>query len=84
MARASAARPGSAGRNAAALSSSRPSSQGSPPPAKVVIKDFTGLSTNIDAADLPEGAARQQVNVVAERVGYFQIRMGFVRVKFRN
>ena len=73
MARASAARPGSAGRNAA-----------SPPPAKVVIKDFTGLSTNIDAADLPEGAARQQVNVVAERVGYFQIRMGFVRVKFRN
>lgn len=84
MARRAAARPGGAGQPATSLASSRPASQGSAPPAKVVIKDFTGLSTNADSADLPEGAARQQVNVVGERVGYFQVRMGFVRVLFRS
>lgn len=73
-----------AGHITTSISSSRPSSAGSPPPAKVVIKDFTGLFTNVDSADLPEGAAREQVNVVGERVGYFQVRMGYVRVLFRS
>ena len=84
MARRAAGRAGGAGRDLTSIGSSRPSSQGSPTPAKVAIKDFTGLSTNADSADLPEGAARQQINVVGERVGYFQVRMGFVRVKFRS
>ena len=84
MARRAAARTGGGGQTAPALGSSRPASQGSPPPQKIVIKDFAGLSTNADSADLPEGAARVQVNVVGERIGYFQVRMGFVRVLFRS
>ena len=59
-------------------------SSGSAPPAKVVIKDFSGLYTNYDASDIQVGAAQQQVNVIGERVGYLQVRGGFVRVLFRN
>lgn len=59
-------------------------SPGSPKPAMIVVKDFTGLYTNYDAADVQVGAAQQQVNVPGERVGYLQVRMGFVRVLFRS
>lgn len=50
----------------------------------VIIKDFTGLYTNYDAADVQIGAAQVQLNVSGERVGYLQIRQGFVRVLFRS
>lgn len=59
-------------------------SPGSPPPQTVVIRDFTGLYTNMDAADIPVGAAQQQVNVSAEQQGVFHVRGGFVRVLFRS
>lgn len=59
-------------------------SPGSPKPAMVVVKDFTGLYTNYDAADVQVGAAQQQVNVIGERVGYLNVRGGFVRVLFRS
>lgn len=57
---------------------------GSPTPQQVVIKDAGGLYTNFDASDIQVGAAQQQVNVVGERTGYIQVRMGFVRVLFRS
>lgn len=59
-------------------------SPGSPKPVMVIIKDFTGLYTNYDAADVQIGAAQVQLNVSGERVGYLQIRQGFVRVLFRS
>lgn len=59
-------------------------SPGSPKPQQIVIKDFTGLYTNYDAADVQVGAAQQQVNVGGERPGYLSIRGGFVRVLFRS
>lgn len=59
-------------------------SLGSPDPRKIVVKDFNGLFTNYDGADIQVGAAQQQVNVPGERVGYLQCRMGFVRVLFRS
>lgn len=59
-------------------------SYGSRPPAGITIKDFTGLYTNYDAADVQVGAAQVQLNVTGERVGYLQVRQGFVRVLFHN
>lgn len=59
-------------------------SPGSPKPAMIVVKDFTGLYTNYDAADVQVGAAQQQKNVPCERVGYLAVRGGFVRVLFRS
>ena len=57
---------------------------GSPSPKGIVVKDFPGLFTNYDASDIQVGASQQQVNVPGERVGYLQVRMGWVRVLFRN
>lgn len=66
------------------LSSSMAASPGSPPPQAVIIKDATGLFTNNDAADIPPGAAREQVNVCAEMPGVVRVRMGYMRVLFRD
>lgn len=62
----------------------QPSSPGSQPPSKIIIKDMTGLYTNTDAADIPPGAAREQVNVCAEQEGVFRVRMGFVKIFFQD
>jgi len=61
-----------------------PQAGGSQKPNQVVIKDFTGLFTNYDPADIQVGAARDQVNVIGEKVGSFQVRAGYVRVKVRS
>jgi hypothetical protein len=66
------------------LDSTAPASPGSPPPQSVVIKDAGGLFTNNDAADIPPGTAREQVNVCAEMPGAVRVRMGYVRVLFRD
>lgn len=52
--------------------------------AKVVIKDFAGMISNDDPADIEPGAGRLQVNVSAERKGELRPRMGWARVKFRE
>jgi hypothetical protein len=64
--------------------STAPASPGSPTPQAVVIKDAGGLFTNQDAADIPPGTAREQVNVCAEMAGLVRVRMGYVRVLFRD
>jgi hypothetical protein len=51
---------------------------------KVVIRDFAGLVTNADPADVPAGSSPRQVNAAAERPGELRPRMGWARVKFED
>lgn len=53
-------------------------------PEKVMMRDFAGLVTNVDAEDLPPGAGRVQVNVRGDRPGELRPRSGWVRIKFED
>lgn len=57
---------------------------GQPEKTKVVIRDFAGLVTNGDPLDIEVGAAKRQVNAIAERPGELRPRMGYSRVKFED
>lgn len=55
-----------------------------PEAAKTVVRDFGGMASNADPADIEPGQSRRQVNVKAERPGELRIRMGYLRVKFED
>lgn len=48
----------------------------------VVAADFPGVLENIDARDLPAGAAEEQVNACSVLVGELTVRRGLREVTF--
>jgi hypothetical protein len=49
---------------------------------RLVLKDFPGLVTDADPHDVPKGAAREQLNVAAERPGELKPRLGYRLLRF--
>jgi hypothetical protein len=52
------------------------------PRSTVEAKDFSGLVTNADPADIPVGAAEDQVNCASMTLGELQVRLGYRQVTF--
>lgn len=50
----------------------------------VEINDFPGMLSNIDARDLPNGAAESQVNVTSVVAGELRSRLGMREVTFES
>ena len=51
---------------------------------KARATDFPGLASRIDPDDLPDGAAREQVNLTSHRPGVLATRPGFLAVTFEE
>lgn len=50
----------------------------------VDARDFPGMMTNVDPLDIPEGAARVQVNLTSDRPGELAVRPGAKQVAFED
>jgi hypothetical protein len=48
------------------------------------MRDFAGLVTNIDPADMRPGTAREQVNISCVRPACLEVRPGYRPVKFED
>lgn len=51
-------------------------------PARVEIKDFQGMATDIDPHDAPSGLAVVQVNLEGMKRGQAESRRGYRKVRF--
>lgn len=58
--------------------------QAQKPLAKVDMKDFAGLVTNIDPADVRPGTAREQTNLTSARPAELNVRPGFLIVRYED
>lgn len=54
------------------------------PIARVQMRDFAGLVTNIDPSDVRPGTAREQVNVMSARPAMLETRPGFLPVQYED
>jgi hypothetical protein len=54
------------------------------PLVRTEIRDFAGLVTNIDPADVRPGTAREQVNVTSARPATLEVRPGYRVVQFEE
>lgn len=52
------------------------------PAARIEIREFVGMTQNMDAHDGPEGLAREVVNAESKVPGTLQSRKGFQKVRF--
>jgi len=50
----------------------------------VEIRQFPGISTEVDAHDVPEGVSPRAVNCDSSEAGVLQNRKGFREVQFEN
>lgn len=50
----------------------------------LVIRDFPGLASNMDTADLEAGKAQVQTNAVCTNNGELRSRLGLRQVTFEN
>ncbi len=57
---------------------------GQPEANKTVIREFGGMVSDSDPADIQPGQSRVQVNVKSQRPGVLQPRLGYARVKFEE
>ncbi len=55
-----------------------------PEATKTVIREFGGMVSDSDAADIDPGQARVQLNAKAQRPGELRPRLGYARVKFED
>jgi hypothetical protein len=50
----------------------------------LIVRDFPGINTNVDAMDLPAGAARIQVNMASYRPALLILRPGLRQLQFEE
>jgi hypothetical protein len=55
-----------------------------PPENRVAIDDFAGEVNNVDASDLPTGAAQVQINLTSAIIGQLTVRRGFRFAAFES
>jgi hypothetical protein len=51
---------------------------------KTVVREFGGMVSDADPADIRPGQSRVQVNAKAQRPGELRPRLGWARVKFED
>lgn len=56
----------------------------SPATPRVLIADFPGLASNVDARDLGDGAAEKQLNACSIIAGELTVRLGVQEVTFED